>query len=188
MWGAVLVKLELKWCLVQAGVQVSARCFFHLILWCGKLKWWNGLWVKVKNGEDSFSAYFGSFLPCSLCFEDFSKEFQDFVCACVLIQSIFQVWLASKYIPLHIKGSQNLWMHLGLPILISGFAPKLHELSWVQRHPELFYCKYWNLGWIWGALRSSCIVSITQSFYCGFNWLLLVSKFRAVKIIITVNW
>lgn len=56
------------------------------------------------------------------------------------------MWVASKHLQLHPEGSQNLWMHLGLHILISGFALKLHEFSWVPRHPELFYCKYWNLG------------------------------------------
>lgn len=82
-WGNMglwRLKLEVRWCLLQADVQVSASCFFHLILWCGKVKWWNGLWVKPRNGEDSFSAYFDIFLPRSLCFDGFSKEFQHSVC------------------------------------------------------------------------------------------------------------
>lgn len=39
MWGCGGLKLEMKWCLLQPDVQVSASCLFHLILWCGKVKW-----------------------------------------------------------------------------------------------------------------------------------------------------
>lgn len=153
MWKCGALELE-KWCLLQPDVQVSARSLFHL--WCGEVKWRNGLWVTswgVGKTHLKLTLTFSFHVLCVL--RAFPKQF--LYCGCR--------WIYTEHFP----GVGGLQTH---PAASRGQPEPLDASG--TAYPDLWVCteaarvlvgtkapwtrKYWNLGWVWEALVSSWIV------------------------------